>query len=303
MSDPIRIDTMLPEGVKTKKCKRKPKVKPQPELPASPNEEISPKTKIPQGSRSELEVGRETPETEVLTVPQPLVSGQESGVSSSMPPPKDRPIRSKLSRRFYEPILLLHLLDSIRGTHIKRHTDSEDPRDSRQERRRDLTDAIAYICAFNTGGKHVTAAALEATPQGITVWLAVNGDIAGEATIVFLRDILTELENIDDQDQASQERTEARVFSKIVGFNKRRVKEYWKRAKNEIDSCLGVIRGSDEFEGVKFLLFSSQFPIQELLETVWKVEVTQGEKGFLTEEFFVKGAPLLYPPMLTVTGD
>ncbi|KAH0542310.1 hypothetical protein FGG08_003247 [Glutinoglossum americanum] len=177
-----------------------------------------------------------------------------SGGVDGTPPPEEQEyptisIKRKLARRFYEPVLLMHLLSQIRGARTKRPIDTGDFRHSRQERRRDFADAIAYICAFDTGGGHVMAAALEQTPQGITVWLAANSTRAGENVIAFLRDILAKLVDIDTQNEVSQIETESWIFRKIVRFNRRRIDNYWDRAELRIRPCLEVIRESKEFKG------------------------------------------------------
>jgi hypothetical protein len=293
---PERIDTPSSKGIMTKKGKGKSKARGQPDLPASPkggkpaalaveyDRETSPKTKKPQTLRNELEGGVALPETGSLTVlksagagrkpsglmePPPLPisasealeSNIEGGASPARTPPTgDREysaiaVRPKVLRRFYEPVLLLHLLGRIRGARTKR-PESPDMKHSKQGRRRDFTDNIAYICASNTGGKHVMAAALENTPQGITVWLAANNSKASQNVSAFLHDILTELKDIDVEDEAAQSKTESRMFSKIIQFNKQRVNSYWDNAKHCIVGCLEVIRGSKEFEGVKPFIFS-----------------------------------------------
>ncbi|KAH8706056.1 hypothetical protein BGW36DRAFT_286171 [Talaromyces proteolyticus] len=78
----------------------------------------------------------------------------------------------RLERRFYEPLVLLSILDPVRGCHFNNSLRGTD--DTLDQLRRSFVDAIATICDSRKGGDTVTAVALQATPLNTVIWLAAN---------------------------------------------------------------------------------------------------------------------------------
>lgn len=139
----------------------------------------------------------------------------------------------KVLRRFYELLLLLHALGQIRGERIKADRDTNSTSPNIQKLRRSFVDGTAYICAYEKGPRRVTAAALEQTPQGITVWLAANENI-GEKVIQFLEKIFSNIQRIvelDDREsrQREGEQTLEDLTSGIVAFNVPRIQTYYEQ--------------------------------------------------------------------------
>jgi hypothetical protein len=132
------------------------------------------------------------------------------------------PIPHKVTRRFYEPLLLLHALSPIRGERIKSEIIPDDPESNHIQLRRSFTNAIAYICAYQKGSDHVTATALEKTPQGVVVWLCANADVE-EGVVTFLQGILACVYRVAEKDSMEDIHREAslvtqRLASMIVDF-------------------------------------------------------------------------------------
>ncbi len=155
-------------------------------------------------------------------------------------------VRQKVLRRFYEPLLLLNPLGQIRGERIKVRVDSFSSSPNIQKIRRSFLDGIAYICAYQKGPACVTAAALEKTPQGVTVWLAANQEI--DARVVpFLRIVLSEIHNIaklNDREsrQSEGERIRDNLTSRITAFNAPRIETYYYQVKQRhVPECLKII--------------------------------------------------------------
>ncbi len=152
----------------------------------------------------------------------------------------------KVLRRFYEPLLLLSALGQMRGERLKSesHTNSMSP--NIQKLRRSFVDGIAYICAYEIGPRRVTAATLERTPQGITVWLATNEKI-GEKVVEFLKDVLSDIQRIaepDDRENRQKEggQTLKHLTSRIVSFNAPRIQTYYEQvARKHVAACLDTI--------------------------------------------------------------
>ena len=143
------------------------------------------------------------------------------------------PMRRKVERRFYEPLLLLSALGQMRGERTKSEiiTDSLCP--NIQKLRRNFVDGIAYICSFTKEPKRVTAVAIEKTPQGNIVWLAANENI-GKKVVQFLGSVLSDIQQIStpndkDSRQKEGERMREGLASKIVDFNTPRIGFYYKR--------------------------------------------------------------------------
>jgi hypothetical protein len=140
------------------------------------------------------------------------------------------PIRHKVTRRFYEPLLLLHALSPIRGERTKSEIIPDDPESNHIQLRRSFADAIAYICAYKKGPDYVTAAALEKTPQGVVVWLCANADVE-EGVVTFLEGILACVYRVIEKDSVEDLHQEAllatqRLASMIVGFQAPRLNVY-----------------------------------------------------------------------------
>ena len=158
---------------------------------------------------------------------------------------KDTPSR-KVMRRFYEPLLLLNALDPIRGKRTKPERDTHSISPNLPKLRRSFVDGLAYICAYEKGSRRVTAAALQQTPQGITVWLAANENI-GDNVLHFLAEILSDIQriaNIDDSQsrQREGEQTEEDLVTRIVTFNAPRIQTYYRQvARTHAPACLDTI--------------------------------------------------------------
>ncbi len=153
----------------------------------------------------------------------------------------------KLVRRFYEPVLLLHALDEIRGRRMKPATNLEDPDLDSRKARRAFTDGIAYICAYDKGPNFVTAVGLEKSPQGVDVWLAANNSIE-QGVIPFLEDILQCLQQIGVQDNVIERDRAGKaavdlLSSKITTFNTPKLGYYYNLIKRRyVQPCLSIIR-------------------------------------------------------------
>ena len=152
----------------------------------------------------------------------------------------------KILRRFYEPLLLLSALGQMRGERIKAESDANSMSPNIQKLRRSFVDGIAYICAYEKGPRRVTAATLERTPQGITVWLAANGKI-GENVLSFLENVLSDIQRIaelDDREKRQREggQTLEHLTSRIVSFNVPRIQTYYEQvARKLVPACLDTI--------------------------------------------------------------
>jgi len=173
--------------------------------------------------------------------------------SASMPAPATRPTppeSTKLMKRFYEPLVLQHVLDPTRGSHIHR-----EPLGSLDESeldncklRRSFVDSLAYICDFQKAGTGatVTAIALEMRPAGVVFWVAANEDVERKV-VLSLEGILKNLAGLDGLDGVVDEEStvtvEESTFRLAVELGMPRVKAYWQLLQGPLERCLKILEG------------------------------------------------------------
>jgi hypothetical protein len=161
--------------------------------------------------------------------------------------PEDR-----LKCRFYEPLVLLHVLDRNGQQRIS-HCPSEDPAATQlqpRELRRTFLGQLAYVCDYVKGGDTVTAMALEAQPSGVTFWLASNIEPSA-GTISFLRGILDTLQSLTfSGSEHSRTIAEDEIAQRCIDFNLKRIKAYQTLMQKPLQQCLASLRSSEESEGV-----------------------------------------------------
>lgn len=157
----------------------------------------------------------------------------------------------RLRSRFYEPLVLLHVLDRNGQQHISR-CPSEDlvtPQLQLRELRRTFLGQLAYVCDYIKGGDTVTAIALEAQPSGVTFWVASNTNLSA-STISFLRRILNTLKSLVSSGPEQRIIVEDNIARKSIEFNLKRVKTYQALMQRPLKQCLASLKSSEESEGV-----------------------------------------------------
>lgn len=94
---------------------------------------------------------------------------------------------ARLLSRFYEPLVLLHVLDGNgeQKTYRCGAEDTDTPLMQLRELWRTFLDQLAYMCDHIKGGDTVTAMTLEAQPASVTFWVASNNKVT-PSTISFL---------------------------------------------------------------------------------------------------------------------
>lgn len=166
-------------------------------------------------------------------------------------------LRPKVVKRFYEPLVLLHALDRIRGERIKSEIVPDDTGTNHTQLRRAFADAIASICAYKKEPDYVTAAALAMTPQGVVVWLAANSKVEGEV-VEFLETVLATVQKVAEQDDM-EDRQQAAVLaidklsSKITNFQIPRLEVYHAKIITDlIKPCQEVLAEYRKEDGKSF---------------------------------------------------
>src|SRR4051812_22766659 len=126
--------------------------------------------------------------------------------------------RRTLLHRFYEPLVLLYVLDPTQGDHILRQDPERLPSGeiSLLELRRRLLDSLSYVCDFDKGGDTTTAIAATSTP--LTYYVASNKNPA-EQVVPFLRSLLRQLGELYGCDDQRLSESESSILRYCVEFS------------------------------------------------------------------------------------
>ena len=161
-----------------------------------------------------------------------------------------RKAADKLMMRFYEPLVLQHVLGPTRGDRIQC-----EPLDNLDESeldnwnlRRSFLNQLAYICDFEKGGATVTAIALEQRPTGVVFWVVANENVK-EKVVKALGKILKGLVGLDGDTTRERAATvEKRTFRRAARLGMPRLKSYWKLMQEPLKRCLKILDREPENE-------------------------------------------------------
>ena len=144
--------------------------------------------------------------------------------------------RKKLLHRFYEPLVLLYVLDRTQGDHISRQDLERLPSGeiSLEELQRRLLDSLSYVCDFDKGGDTITAIAAASAP--LTYYVATNNNSV-EKVVPFLRSLLAQLGELYDFDPQRLSESESSILEYCVDFGEKRVKTYWRLLRESLKKC------------------------------------------------------------------
>jgi len=139
---------------------------------------------------------------------------------------------NRLLRRFYEPLVLLRVLDPTRGAQ-KCPPISDPSSDDMSELWHKFLDHLSWVCDYKKGGVTVSAIAAQSTPAGPIFWLAANKNPARKV-ILHLEWVLVRLESAHDASSQKLEELGREITHQCIEFSRNRVKEYGKRLCNLI---------------------------------------------------------------------
>jgi hypothetical protein len=144
--------------------------------------------------------------------------------------------RKTLLHRFYEPLVLLYVLDSTQGDHtLRQDPERPPPREiSLPALQRRFFDSLSYVCDFDKGGD--TTIAIAATSAPLIYYVASNENPA-ERVVPFLRLLLAQLGQLYNFDPQRLSELESSILEYCVGFSKKRVKKYWRLLKESLTRC------------------------------------------------------------------
>ena len=174
---------------------------------------------------------------------------KEPDVSTSPTPPRPRKAADKLMMRFYEPLVLQHVLGPTRGDRIQC-----EPLDNLDESelddgnlRRSFLNNLAYICDFKRGGDTVTAIALEQRAAGVVFWVVANDNVKDEV-VQTLEKTLKGLAGLDGATRERAERVEEETFKYAAKLGMPRLTDYLKTTQKSLRKCLEILDSEPESE-------------------------------------------------------
>jgi hypothetical protein len=150
--------------------------------------------------------------------------------------------------RFYEPLVLQHVLGPTRGSRIQCELpdslDGSEPGTDKCKLRRLFLNSLAYVCDYEKGGSTVTAIAVEMRPAGVVFWVAANENVK-DKVVRFLTDILKGLEG-GANGEKSAAMVEESTFRRAVEFGMPRVKVYWRFMQESLRNCIKALELESE---------------------------------------------------------
>jgi hypothetical protein len=153
-----------------------------------------------------------------------------------------------LMMRFYEALVLQHVLDRTRGSRIQCELlDSLDDSElgiGNCKLRRSFLNSLAYICDYKRGGTTVTAIALEMRPEGVVFWVAANENVKDEV-VLFLRKILEDLGGVASG-KKSAAMVEESTFRSAVELGMPRLKDYCGFMQDHLRECIKALELESE---------------------------------------------------------
>ena len=142
--------------------------------------------------------------------------------------------RNKVLHRFYEPLVLLHVLDRIQGGHVPRQREDSLPPDhaSRTELRRRFLESLAYVCDYEKGGDTMTAIFVSSGP--LTYHIATNKPLPQTNRVVpFLDSLMKHLRTLNPVTAVD----ERNILEQCVEFSEKRISTYWRSLQNSLKMC------------------------------------------------------------------
>jgi hypothetical protein len=147
-----------------------------------------------------------------------------------------RDAMSRLLHRFYEPLVLLKVLDPTRGKQNSRLS-SDLGSDGSYNLWCKFLDQLSWMCDYKQGGDTVSAIGVEETTDGPTFWLAANKNPKTKAQ-PHLEWILGQLESLPGREI---EQVEEEILIRCIGFSRDKVKNYVRQLCTRIRICTELL--------------------------------------------------------------
>lgn len=153
----------------------------------------------------------------------------------------------KLLRRFYEPLVLLSVLDPTRGAH-RPDLITDRGIDEPSKLWRNFLDQLSWLCDFASGGDTVTSIAAQKTIDHVYFWVASNSASRQKARdhLEWLFGCLKPLYTVPS---VSTTQVEDEVLVHCIAFASKRVKTYTTRLLQAIEEARCAMRAKATLDG------------------------------------------------------
>jgi hypothetical protein len=138
----------------------------------------------------------------------------------------------RLLHRFYEPLVLLSILQPARGERAF----NTDPTYNKTDPGRlwhKFLNQISWLCDYKRGGRTVSSVAVQATAPGPTYWLAANSNPVPKA-LPHLEWLLRELANLQALLPDQLQMVEDEIVTRCISFSAAKVKFYGRQLDKSI---------------------------------------------------------------------
>lgn len=133
-------------------------------------------------------------------------------------------MNERLLRRFYEPLVLLKVLDPTRGAH-RPDLVTERGLDDNSKLWRKYVDQLSLVCDFEKGGDTVTAVAAQQTNEAPIYWVASNSN-SREKARDHLAWILACLNRLYASSPISAAQLQEEITARCIDLSSNRIKTY-----------------------------------------------------------------------------
>ena len=154
----------------------------------------------------------------------------------------------KILRRFYEPLVLLRVLDPTRGAH-RPDLITERGLDENSKLWRNFLDQLSFVCDSEKGGDTVTAVAPQRTNESPIYWLASNS-ISRNKARAHLIGIFACLNRLYSANPLSEDLLYKELYARCIKFSSKRIKAYTKSLLKAIVQVECIAEDSTNHEGL-----------------------------------------------------
>jgi hypothetical protein len=153
----------------------------------------------------------------------------------------------RLLRRFYEPLVLLRVLDPTRGAH-RPDLITERGLDENSKLWRNYLDQLSFVCDSEKGGDTVTAVAAQRTNEMPIYWLASNSNSSNKARAHLIW-IFARLNLLYSTDPISIDQLHKEINARCIKFSSQRIKTYVTLLLKDIEQVKRFTKDSTNREG------------------------------------------------------
>ena len=153
----------------------------------------------------------------------------------------------RLLRRFYEPLILLSVLDPTRGAQ-RPDLITDRGLDEPSKLWRNFLDQLSWLCDSETGGDTVTAVAAQKTVDHSCFWVTANSTSRHKAR-KHLTWLFEQLNQLCTANSVSTNRFEEAIVAQCIKFSARRVKTYTERLLHSVEEAKRAMQETTSPEG------------------------------------------------------